>query len=336
MMKKIARIFLWLVRAFVNLWKKLAFFFGSLFLAGVVGLVLIAVLVSRSASDTYPRDLSQTIIYQGGESQIAVIRLYGDILSSIDESFLNYNPFAISPQQIRRLTSQLSKLDYVEAVVLEINSAGGSVAASEEIYQIIKSLNQEKPVFAYFTEMAASGGYYIALPARKIYSSIPSITGSIGVIAYKPDVSELMEKVGVKLDTFQSGDLKDFGSPARTHTPEEQEVYQSIVADSYDLFIERLMQQRNFSKTQAVKLADGRIYSGKQASANGLIDGTGSFDEMLLLVSEEVGIEDPTVAVYSLSGGFFSGWLNSSLRGMLSLQSVAGQMPSNKTKVYFY
>ncbi len=321
---------------FAKVWKMLALFIGSSILLMLIGLVVLIATFSGSADDFSQTSLSKKVIYSGSKDEIALVRLTGEIISAVDDSFWGYNPFAINPRNIQQLTSQLSELDDVKAVVLVINSPGGSVSASEEIYQQLRLVNQVKPVYAYFEEMAASGGYYIALPSRKIFASIPTITGSIGVIAYDLDLSGLMQKTGVQLETYQSGPLKDLGSFTRLASEQEQAVFESVVADSFDLFIDRIEESRDLSRADILELADGRIYSGKQAKENGLIDELGTIDDALRAVALEIEIDQPTVVEYSLDSGFWSGFLGASVKTIIPNSVFPAQLLNQRTGVYFF
>lgn len=321
----------WLVKT----WKLLAMFIGSsiLFLAL---LLVVAVLAFSDKADDQTQNLSKRVVYKGSEQEIAVVRLTGEITSATNDFFWGFNSFAINPRQVQRLVSNLTYLEQVEAVLLVINSPGGSVAASEEIYQQLKLLSKVKPVYAYFEELGASGGYYIALPSKKIYASIPTITGSIGVIAYDPDFSGLMEKTGIRLNTYQSGPLKDLGSPTRSSTEQEKEIFNSIISDTYLLFVDRIQEHRNLSREEIIQLADGRIYSGKQAAENGLVDEIGSFTQVLSMVAEDLNLDQPTVSEYSLEVSFWSGLMSSSVERVLPSSLFNKGMINSVTGLYFY
>lgn len=316
-------------------WKSLALFIGSWILIILIVIIVATVSFSGKIDDSTQLGLSRKVVNSGSDQEVALVRLSGEITSSSSENIWEFNPYSITPSNIRSLTSKLSELEKIKAVILVINSPGGSVAASEEIYQQIKILSEIKPVYAYFEETAASGGYYIALPAKKIFASIPTITGSIGVIAYDLDISELMEKTGVKLDTHQSGLLKDFGSYTRSSTAQEIEIFNSIIDDSYQLFITRIEENRNLDRDEILKLADGRIYSASQAKENGLIDELGTVHEAIKYVSDDMKISQPTVVEYSLDSGFWSGFLGVSVRNFIPSSAFPAQLLNQKAGVYF-
>ncbi|KUK79518.1 MAG: putative signal peptide peptidase SppA [Microgenomates bacterium 39_7] len=324
-----------LMRKLVSIWKTLALFLGSGLMLLIIFVGFLIILIFSSTSDLESTNLSKKEIFRGSNQEIAVVRLSGEIVSAADDSFWGYNPFSINPQQIRQFVHNLSQLSDVKAVLVVINSPGGSVAASEEIYQQIRVLSEAKPTYVFFEEMGTSGAYYIALPAKKIYASIPTITGSIGVIAYNPDLSGLMEKVGVNLTTYQSGSLKDFGSPTRPESEQERQIFESIIDDSYQLFIDRIEANRDLERSRILELADGRIYSGKQAVENGLIDATSSMNGAIGLVASEENLDSPTVMEYSLGRSWFTGMVGSSLGSLIPASFLNQQLLNSRAGLYF-
>jgi len=326
------KFFSWLIRV----WKSLALFIGSWIMALIIIFLIAIISYSGQVDDSTQLGLSRKVIYEGSEKELAVVRMSGEIASATSESVWDFNPYAITPTNVQSLTKKLSELDNVKAIILVINSPGGSVAASEDIYQQLKILAEVKPVYAYFEETAASGGYYIALPARKIFASIPTITGSIGVIAYDLDISGLMEKTGVKIDTHQSGVLKDFGSYTRPSTEQEKEIFESIIYDSYQLFVDRIEENRELDRDEIIRIADGRVYSAKQAKENGLIDELGSLYEAINSVSTELELSKPTVVEYSLESNIFSGLLGSSINSLAPASLFQKNLLNNKSGLYYY
>jgi protease IV len=305
-MKYLKRFF----KGFFQFWKNAALFLGSVMLFFII---LIIVLI-RSASDLSTPEINQRLVYQGNQQEIAYVRLSGEISSQADESFLGFNPFVINPHRIRQVFSYLAEDKNVKAVVVEVNSPGGSVVASEEVYQQMIKLADSKPVLVYMGEAAASGGYYIALPAEKIVASVPTITGSIGVLVFDPDLSGLYEKIGVQMQTYQTGQFKDIGSMNRASTEEEVQIFESIIGDAYQQFLDRIIQHRDLTETEVRALADGRIYSGKQAKENGLIDELGTLDDAFEFAKETADLTDPSIIEYSYGGSPFSSLLG--VRGL--------------------
>jgi protease-4 len=184
--------------------------------------------------------------------------------------------------------------DGVDAVVVRIDSPGGEVAPAQELHAAISRLRDRKPVVASLGSVAASGGYYAAVAADSIVANPGTLTGSIGVILGFPTAAELMDKIGVRYEVFTSGDFKDMGSFARRPREAEEAVFDGVVADVYEQFLEAVMAGRNMTREEALAIADGRIYTGRQALDAGLIDRIGDLHQSVLLAAELAGIDgDP-------------------------------------------
>lgn len=180
-----------------------------------------------------------------------------------------------------------------KGLVLFINSPGGGVYATDEAYLMIKEYQDKtgRPVYAAMGELAASGGYYVAAPCKKIYANRNTLTGSIGVrLSTMYDVSEFLDKHGIKVTTITAGKNKAMGDSTVELTKEQKEIYQSIVDESYDQFVNVVAEGREMSLEKAEKIADGRIYTAKQAKKNGLVDEIGTLDEAIssMMVCEKL------------------------------------------------
>ena len=181
-------------------------------------------------------------------------------------------------------------------VVLHINSPGGSVYASEKIAKAIEEVRAaDKPVYSAMQAMAASGGYYISAPTNKIFASNETFTGSIGVIMSGYSLEGLFEEYGIKEQNITSGKMKDAGTLGRDMSEEEKKYLQGLVDGSYERFVKIVAEGRNMSESEVKKLADGRIYDGAQAKANGLVDVIGDLDDALADMTETYGLTDPMV-----------------------------------------
>ncbi|MDY0360139.1 MAG: signal peptide peptidase SppA [Desulforegulaceae bacterium] len=179
----------------------------------------------------------------------------------------------------------------IEAVVLRINSPGGGVAPSQEIYESVKRLKQKKKVVASLGSVAASGGYYIASAADKIVTNPGTITGSIGVIMEYTNIEEVMDKIGVSPVVIKSGKFKDTGSPTRPITDDEKKFLQDFVDKIHSQFVEDVASGRKMDKEKVMEYADGRIISGSDAVLYGLADMTGNFETALDYTALEAGIK---------------------------------------------
>ncbi len=185
----------------------------------------------------------------------------------------------------------------VPAIVLRIDSPGGTVAVCQEIYEEVRKLRVSgKKIVASMGNVAASGGYYIAVAADTIVANPGTITGSIGVIAQIPNAEELLKKVGLYLEVVKSGKYKDIGSPVRKITSDEYRLLQGIIDDAYDQFVEAVVSERNLSREEVLKLADGRIFTGRQALKCNLVDVLGNYKDAIDLAGKMAGIgENPPV-----------------------------------------
>lgn len=179
----------------------------------------------------------------------------------------------------------------IKAVVLRIDSPGGGVAPSQEIYQAVRELKKKKKVVASMGSVAASGGYLIAVAADRVVANPGSITGSISTVMHYANVEELLKKVGVRSSVVKSGKFKDIGSPTREMTAEEKSLIQAIVDDIYDQFVRTIAENRKLPVQRIFELADGRIFSGRQAKDLGLVDELGGLQDAVLLAGKLSGME---------------------------------------------
>lgn len=186
----------------------------------------------------------------------------------------------------------------IKGIVLRINSPGGGVSPSQEIFDEVKETAAVKPVVVSMASVAASGGYYIAVPAQRIIANPGTITGSIGVIMEFANLEELFRKVGVKSQVVKSGQHKDIGSPFRTLTESDRKILQTLIDDVHDQFVEAVATERNLEKEKVRNLADGRIYTGRQALEIGLIDQLGGFQDAIRAAAELAGIKGEPKVVY--------------------------------------
>ncbi len=186
----------------------------------------------------------------------------------------------------------------IVAIVVRLETPGGGVAASQEIYEKVRKISKfsDKPIIASMGGVAASGGYYIALGADTIMANPGTATGSIGVIMSYPIIGKMMDKIGIQYETIKSGTLKDSGSPFRNITSEERKYFQGLIDDLHGQFLSVVAKERNIPMDQAAELANGQVYSGKQAVENGLIDMLGTFEDAVLLAAREAGyVEEPEI-----------------------------------------
>ncbi len=202
----------------------------------------------------------------------------------------------------REIIDQLDEFsndDAIRAVVLRIDSPGGGVAPSQEIYQAVHELRKKKRVVASMGSVAASGGYLIATATEKIIANPGTITGSISAVMHFADIQELMKKVGVRSSVVKSGKFKDIGSPAREMTTEERQLIQGIVNDIYDQFVQTIAENRKIPLEKIHEIADGRIFSGRQALNLKLVDELGGLQDSILLAGRLSGIKGKPDVIYA-------------------------------------
>lgn len=174
---------------------------------------------------------------------------------------------------------EVAKNDRVKALIVAINSPGGTVVGSETLFRELRTIAAKKPVVAVMGTLAASGGYMTAIAADHIVARDGTITGSIGVIMQTADVTGLLDKLGIKAEAIKSAPLKAVPSPLETLTPAGRAATQAVVMDMYDMFVGMVADRRGLAPDEAKKLADGRIYTGRQAVAIKLVDEIGGEDE---------------------------------------------------------
>lgn len=179
----------------------------------------------------------------------------------------------------------------VKAIVLRVDSPGGGVSPSQEIFDEVKAAAAVKPVVVSMGSVAASGGYYVAVPAQRILANPGTITGSIGVIMQFTNFEELLGKVGLKSQVVKSGLHKDIGSPVRPMSAEDRAILQSLIDDVYAQFVQAVAESRNMDLEKVRLLADGRIFTGRQALQEGLVDELGGYRDAIRVAAELAGIE---------------------------------------------
>jgi protease IV len=186
----------------------------------------------------------------------------------------------------------------VRAVVLRIDTPGGGVAPSQEIYQAVRELRKKKKVVVSMGSVAASGGYLIAVAADRIVANPGTITGSISAVMHYANVEELLKRVGVKSSVIKSGKFKDIGSPTRDMTAEERSLIQGIVDDIYDQFVRVVSENRKIPLSKIKELSDGRIFTGRQAKELGLVDELGGLQDAVLLAGRLSGMKESPEIFY--------------------------------------
>ncbi len=205
-------------------------------------------------------------------------------------ALIEINGTITSSRSINRLLRRAREDFSIKGVVIRVSSPGGGVVASQEIMEGIKKLKEKKPVVISMGAVAASGGYYISLPATVIMANRSTVTGSIGVIMELPKTEELMKKIGIEMRVIKSREFKDIGSPFRDMKPEERELLKGLILDMYDQFVKDVAKYRNLPEDSVYNLADGRVFTGIQAKEAGLIDTLGTLEDAVNLANKLAGL----------------------------------------------
>lgn len=205
----------------------------------------------------------------------------------------------LDPEPVLKQLAEFKKDNRIKAIILRVNSPGGSVAPSQEIYREIRKTNQTKKVIASMSSLAASGGYYIAAGADKIVANPGTLSGSIGVIMEFVQLEDLFKKLGVGLEVVKSGEFKDIGSPHRKMSERDRELITGLTQEIQTQFVEAVAQGRNLPVEKVREVADGRVLSGARCKELGLVDQLGNFMDAVDLAKRVSGIEGEVTLVYA-------------------------------------
>jgi protease-4 len=243
-------------------------------------------------------------VQQGTKNRIGIV----DITGLISDS-----------QYIVNQVKKFRKDKRIRGIILRIDSPGGAVGPSQEIYnEVLKTRESGKTIYASMGALAASGGYYIASAAERIFANPGTLTGSIGVIMVFSNAQGLMKKIGLQPEIVKAGEYKDIGSPARAMTQKERNLLQSVVTDVHQQFIEAVANGRNISVAEVTKIADGRILTGRQAYSLNLVDQMGGLQVSIDQIAHKVGIiGSPKIIRETPRVGFLEWVLKSTLNQSL-------------------
>lgn len=274
-------------------------------IAFLLVLVLFATGCSVLSIDLSPRvrPLEEETVEGSGDDKIVLMDISG-FLS--DESTAGLLTIGTPPPRVPllvRVREELKKATgdpKVKALILKINTPGGTVTASDVISRELEVFRREKgvPVVAVMMDVAASGGYYVALAADTIVAHPTSVTGSIGVVMLSFNAEGLMQKLGVAANTIKSAEHKDMGSPFRALTAEERGIFQSVIDGLYQQFVARVVTRRGLPEATAKTLADGRVFTAQQALQHRLVDRIGYMDDVVRLAREAAKLDRARVVVY--------------------------------------
>lgn len=279
--------------------------------ASIIAFFVVFLILGEFLSGPIGETQSKEVVLSGsGDSKIVVLPIHGIILNEVD-------PFAdpagtITPDGMSKILRRIEKDEQAKAVILDLDSPGGSAVASDRIFSEIQSFKKtsKKPIVTLMGDTVASGGYFISSATDKIVANPATLTGSIGVIATNFKVQELMQKLGIKEEVYKKGLYKDILSSTRDTTPEEKVIIDGVLEDAYTLFISRIVEGRGMPIDKVRQLATGRIYSGREAREVGLVDELGNLEIAVSEAKKLAGLDDAKVVRVESSSLFhqlFSG-----------------------------
>ena len=265
----------------------------------IIGLVIALVALITTGCSSMLDDFSSDFVFEEpsddvvadfGYDYIGTIYVEGEI-SEIDGGTYHH-------KYLLNSVDAMIEDDYNKGMIIYVNTPGGSVFASDELYFKIKEYQEKtgRPVYSSMQSQATSGGYYISAPADKIIANRNCWTGSIGVtMGTFMDISGLLDKLGIRTETITSGDNKDMGSSVEAMTDEQKQIFQSLIDEAYDQFVEIVAEGRKMEDDKVRQLADGRIYTAAQALENGLIDKIGTYEDAVADMKETYGLQECAV-----------------------------------------
>lgn len=262
------------------------------------------------------------------DEQVAVYYAYGEIVQSQGTGLGMSQEHQIVGEKMIKDLQDLREDDDVKAVVIRVNSPGGSAFASEQIWREVCLLKEKKPVVVSMGGMAASGGYYISCAANRIFAEPTTLTGSIGIFGMIPDMSELMtEKIGLKFDVVKTNEMSDIGTMARPFNEAESAQMQKMINRGYDLFTKRVADGRGMAQDSVKLIAEGRVWTGEQGLNIGLVDELGNLDDAVAHAAELAKVEKFRAVPYPGADNPFDQLLNQTKGGYLDseLRELLGE-----------
>ncbi len=271
--------------------------------AVIIGLVLIASIGSSGANyskgvDEHP-DMQAVWSYGSGDKQVARIGVRGPIMRDMRST--PFGPAYGSAELVMRQIRAAKNNPDIDGIILELDSPGGGITASDMIYEELMSFKRKKPgavVVALMEDLAASGAYYVAMPADHIIAHPTTLTGSIGVMISTFNIKELAQKVGVTNVTFASGENKGMLSPFEDMTPEQNRLIQEVVDEMHTRFVQLVAESRQLPEEEVRKIADGRVFTSSKAIEYGLVDEQGYWDDAVKKTAQLLGVQKVKVMRY--------------------------------------
>lgn len=283
--------------------------FLSLVFAGLVFMGICFLLVASAIK--YDRN---GFYYTGHGDKIAVVEINDVIITS--ESTV---------EEIKKFREDKS----IKAIILRLNTPGGGVAASQEIYEEVRKTRESgKIVVVSMGSIAASGGYYIAVGSNLIVANPGTLTGSIGVIAQFMSIKDLAEKLGIKENVIKSGELKDSGNPFRSMNEKDSAYFQDVVNNSFGQFLDVVAKERKMNRDSLLQYANGRVFTGLQAKQIGLIDSLGTFEDAVRITGKMAGIEgEPRLVREKKKFSFFEKMLGGTVEDITAMKEKLFEEP---------
>ncbi len=287
-------------------WIAVGLFIALLFVYVGTEIVMSSDIMDESSADmlssfSFNKNWQSTVYKPGIGGNIAVIRIEGTMIDQDTGSYASTSGYSQS-SVVDMIKTAFERSD-VKAVVLYINSPGGGTYEADEIFNLLMDMKKQynKPLIVYMGSMATSAAYYISVPADQIFANRNTLTGSIGVILSTYTLSGLADKVGIKDQTFKSGEFKDILNPMRDPTDAEKQIIQNMVMESYYFFVQAVMEGRGMTKEEVLPLADGRFYTASQARDLGLIDQIGTLQDAIDEAAKDAEITNPNVLMFEPS-----------------------------------
>ncbi len=272
------------------------------------------------------RPLEEETVEGKGSSKILLLDLSGTLAEDLPSFSLGAPPPRVPLlARVREELAKAEKDDHVRALIVRINSPGGTITASDILYHEILAFKQRRkiPVIAAIMDVGASGGYYAALAADTIVANPTTITGSIGVVMVTVNAQGLMEKIGVAPLAIKSGPMKDAGSPFRALTGPELAVFQNIIDEMYGRFVGLIVQSRKLPEDRVRALADGRVYTAEQALRLGLVDRIGYLEDVVKLARDAAKLDEARVVMYHRPKEYRSNLYSSTLAAATADSTLA-------------
>jgi len=282
-------------------------------LAVILVFVLGFVFILAVFTATLPVDSTEKVTSGAGE-KIGLVEVNGVIRSAADVN-----------RQIKEYAGDSS----IRAILIRVDSPGGDVVASQEIYEMVRTTRDGgKPVVVSMGSIAASGGYYISCGSTRIVANKGTLTGSIGVIAEFLQLEEALKRLGVGVRVIKSGRLKDAGSPVREMTAEDASYFQHLMDDVHHQFALVVGQERSLDMKTVRTLADGRVFTGEEALALGLVDTIGTYEDAIMIAADLAGIEgEPSVVRERRRVRWWEGWTQEAMQTVIDIKSEVLDRP---------